>query len=73
KMALLSPKSGSVSRIIGSYKSAVTRLSRKLNPEFSWQSKFYDHIIRNQRAFENIHNYIINNPRNWERDKFSKE
>ena len=59
-----------VSSMIGSYKSAVTRHARRLGWEFEWQSRFHDHIIRNDEAFERIKNYIINNPKNWKEDKF---
>lgn len=38
--------------------------------EFSWQSRFHDHIIRNAQSFENIQNYIAGNPANWEKDTF---
>ena len=41
-----------------------------LNPEFNWQPKFHDHIIRNSESFERIQNYIENNPSNWKEDKF---
>jgi len=34
-----------------------------------WQSGFYDHIIRNEKSFENIRKYIINNPAHWEKDE----
>ncbi len=63
----------SVSSIIGSYKAAVTRHANRLGLEFGWQSRFYDHIIRNERSFINISNYIIDNVRKWERDKFFKD
>jgi len=56
----------SISSIIGGYKSAVTKHARRLGYEFAWQTSFYDHIIRNDRAFQNIKNYIINNPKKWE-------
>jgi len=60
----------SVSSIVGSYKSAVTKHSNRLGFEFGWQSSFYDHIIRDAQSFENIQNYIANNPMKWEEDKF---
>lgn len=61
-----------VSSIIGSYKSAVTKHSHRLNYEFKWQSRFYDHIIRDEKSFSTISVYIINNPSNWVEDKFYK-
>ena len=69
-MSDISPKSGSVSALIRSYKSAVTRHAHRLGFDFAWQSRFYDHIIRNDRAFQTITDYIINNPRNWKGDRF---
>lgn len=59
-----------ISSIVGSYKSIVTKISRQINPNFGWQSRFHDHIIRNSKSFENIQNYIEQNPLNWSNDKF---
>jgi len=59
-----------ISSITGSYKSAVTKHCNRLGFEFGWQTRFYDHIIRDGRAFENISNYIVNNPEKWDIDKF---
>lgn len=70
KMAKISPKQGSLSTIIRSYKSAVTKNARENNFNFAWQPRFHDHIIRNEMEFERISNYIKNNPKNWNVDKF---
>jgi putative transposase len=32
-----------------------------------WQRDYHDHIIRDERAFTNISNYIKNNPKNWKK------
>jgi len=61
-----------VSSIIGAYKSAVTKHCNRLGIEFGWQTRFYDHIIRDDQAFENISYYILNNATKWEMDKFNK-
>jgi putative transposase len=66
------PGKNTVSSIIGSYKSAVTKLTRRLGCSFAWQSRFHDHIIRNLDEYKRISNYIQNNPRNWKRDKFQR-
>lgn len=34
-----------------------------------WQRNYHDIIIRNEKAYLNITNYIYNNPKNWEKDK----
>ncbi|MGB7786647.1 MAG: hypothetical protein WBL27_11140, partial [Salinimicrobium sp.] len=60
-----------LSSIVGSYKSAVTKHANRLNLEFGWQPLFYDHIIRDQRSFEKICRYIQTNVENWKEDKFN--
>jgi REP element-mobilizing transposase RayT len=71
-MSNISPKSNSISAIVRSYKSAVTKHAHRLGFDFAWQTRFHDHIIRNDESFENISNYIINNPAKWQEDKFFK-
>lgn len=63
--------SPTLSSIIGSYKSAVTKHANRLGFENGWQSRFHDHIIRNEVAYEYISNYIIRNPAKWA-EKHSK-
>lgn len=64
------PGKNSISSIIGSYKSVVSKNARLTHPDFSWQSRFHDHIIRDEDSFERIKYYIRNNPKNWREDKF---
>ena len=70
QMANISPKSGTISTILRSYKSVVTKNSRFIHAEFGWQPRFHDHIIRNAPEWERIQTYIENNPMNWKEDKF---
>ncbi len=60
-----------ISSIVGSYKSAVTKHSHRLGFDFAWQSRFYDHIIRDEKSYNKIANYIVNNPAKWANDKFN--
>ncbi|MFQ6677375.1 MAG: transposase [Fidelibacterota bacterium] len=63
-------KKGSLPIIVGSYKSAVTRLIRKHNtPNFAWQRRFYDHVNRNEDSLEKIQIYIRTNPEIWNKDR----
>lgn len=62
-----------ISSVIGSYKSAVTKHCNRLGIEFGWQSRFHDHVIRDYTSFINIQNYIRTNPLNWNKDKFYGE
>lgn len=61
-----------ISRIIRWYKGRCSFEMRKIHADFNWQSRFYDHIIRDSRSFETIQNYIEENPSNWNKDKFYK-
>ena len=61
-----------ISSMVGSYKSAVTKKCNENNFSFGWQSRFHDHIIRDNDEFNRIRNYIANNPANREQDKFFK-
>lgn len=70
QMAKISPNSGTISTIIRSYKSVVTKNAHFIHADFGWQSRFHDHIIRDSESFERIQNYIENNPANWKEDKF---
>ena len=64
------PGKNSLSSIIGSYKSAVTNHAHRLNFKFEWQTRFHDHIIRDNKSFNNISAYIKNNVQNWSDDRF---
>lgn len=33
-----------------------------------WQRNYYEHIIRNEQSYQNISNYIVNNPAKWRED-----
>ena len=64
------PQSKNLASIIRGFKIGVTKSARLSNPNFAWQPRYHDHIIRDEKAYENIANYIRNNPKNWNKDKF---
>ncbi|MEE9508728.1 MAG: transposase [Anaerolineales bacterium] len=67
------PKPKSLSSIIRSYKSAVTRWARSNGYQyFAWQPRFYDHIIRDDEDLRRIRKYIQENPLKWELDEYFK-
>ena len=70
----ITPKSGSVSRILQQFKRACTYHIKCTfsDVNFEWQERFHDHIIRNDASFMRISNYILNNPLTWEEDVFSE-
>ncbi|MBK7174616.1 MAG: hypothetical protein IPH84_15625 [Bacteroidales bacterium] len=64
-MSEISPKKGSLSAVIRSYKSAVSYSLHKMGLEFAWHGRFYDRIVRNPGELERIRWYIRMNPKNW--------
>ena len=70
-MSEISPKSGSLSSIIRTYKGSVTRDCNKSGLEgFSWQSRFYEHVVRNEESLNRIREYIYYNPLRWDEDDY---
>jgi len=60
----------SLGLIINQFKGSVKRWANKNEHEsFSWQSRFYDRIIRNEKELYNIRKYIEQNPLKWELEK----
>ncbi|MFH0815134.1 MAG: transposase [Candidatus Falkowbacteria bacterium] len=65
------PLPQSLSAVIGSFKSAVSKIINRTHPKipFQWQTRFYDRIIRNRESMYKISQYILNNPIKWELDR----
>ncbi len=64
------PQSKNLASIIRGFKTGVTKNARLIHPDFAWQSRYHDRIIRNNEEFQRISTYIRNNPANWQDDKF---
>jgi len=63
--------SNTIGAMVRGYKSAVTKQINLLRPGgIIWQRNYYEHIIRNEQAYQTISGYIINNPLQWQEDKF---
>ena len=45
---------------------------RNTRGEKLWQRNYYEIIIRNERSYQRITNYIIDNPKKWNNDKYYK-
>lgn len=74
KYSQISPKANSLSAIIRSFKSAVTKRARENGyNNFSWQPRFYDRIIRNEKELYQIRKYIQQNPLKWDFEKSKPE
>ncbi|MEW5871100.1 MAG: transposase [Chloroflexota bacterium] len=60
----------SLGSFIAGFKSSVTsRARRELGLDQVWQGNYFDQIIRNERIFQAIWDYIETNPQQWELDR----
>ncbi len=64
------PVRNSISVIINQYKSTLKRWCNQNGfKSFRWQSRFHDHIMRNESSIDQVREYIRTNPRNWLSDE----
>jgi putative transposase len=70
------PTVHTVSDMVGAYKSLVTNkclnIYKSKNETMGklWQRNYYEHIIRNEKSYLKISEYIKNNPIKWKEDKY---
>jgi REP element-mobilizing transposase RayT len=66
----ISPRQGTLSVIMRTYKAAVTTLCRGHGfSKFAWHPRFYDHVIRDGKDLDRIRRYILDNSANWANDE----
>lgn len=73
QMLNISRKKGKLSITIGNIKSAITKYANTHHLSFGWQTRFYDHIIRNQSEMNQYATYIEQNIANWGIDELNAE
>ena len=64
-----------ITDIVCAYKSLTTRACKKVRPiDKVFQTSFYEHVIRGRKDYDEIAEYILNNPKQWELDSlYAKE
>jgi REP element-mobilizing transposase RayT len=63
--------SNNIGAIVRGYKSSVTKQLNLLNIGCTvWQRNYHEHVIRNEKSYQTIAQYIVNNPLKWNDDKF---
>nr|WP_310994098.1 transposase [Aequorivita sp. S2608]MDS1299490.1 transposase [Aequorivita sp. S2608] len=61
----------SLSSLFGAFKTTSSKLIHQAGfLDFLWHRSFHDHIIRTDKSYRNISNYINQNPSKWDSDKF---
>ncbi len=67
--------SGSLGAVVGSYKSAVTKIANRTlsdPPSKLWQRFYHDHIIQDEKELDIIRQYVLTNPVRWDEDHFNE-
>ena len=60
--------------IVCAYKSITTQVCKRAHPiDKLFQTSFYEHVIRGREDYDEIAEYIVNNPKQWELDSLYSE
>ena len=71
---LCRPRPRSLGAIIGHIKASATkRIWAAGYQDFRWQPRFYDSILRTERAVDNARSYVMMNPVMWHRDRNNQQ
>jgi putative transposase len=71
-LAKPAPTVHGISEIIRGFKTFSARRINQIRQTSGlpvWQRNYYEHIIRDESVFENIRQYIRNNPKSWTQDQ----
>jgi hypothetical protein len=72
--ALSNTKPKSLGSLIGAFKTVSTKHINKMwgiPGAKLWQRNYYERIIRNEEELTRIREYILENPLNWEEDRYN--
>ncbi len=67
------PTSNTIPTIVRGFKSTVTKQInsiRNIPGQSVWQRSYYEHVIRNEKSYNRITEYIRYNPEKWLQDKY---
>lgn len=59
------PQRQNLASIIRGYKASVKKYATLNQLDFAWQSGYYDRVIRSEKEYHNIQQYIYDNPQQW--------
>ena len=62
-----------IGKIIRWFKGRTSFEIHKINPNFAWQPRFWDSVIRDENELNRIREYIHYNPYKWELDRNNPE
>jgi putative transposase len=67
------PQSKNLSSIIRGFKIGVKKYATMNNLNFSWQTRFFDRVLRNEQELNGARDYIDYNPDKWQWDNIKPE
>ena len=68
--------SGTIGAVVRGFKSSVTKkinMMRSTTGAPVWQRNYYEHIIRDEEELNQVREYIVNNPLQWQFDRENPE
>jgi putative transposase len=60
------PQRDNLAAVLRGFKAGVSSFAKAQGLEFSWQSGYYDRIVRSDDELTRIQQYISTNPSRWE-------
>ena len=60
-----------LTRYISMLKGAVTKQAKKIDPTFAWQTRYFDRLVRGEKEYRLIADYIRNIPITWPHDSLN--
>jgi REP element-mobilizing transposase RayT len=60
------PQAQNLGAVVRGFKAAVTSFARAKSIPFQWQPRYFDRVIRSERELDQIREYILNNPGQWQ-------
>ncbi|MEI6090420.1 MAG: transposase [bacterium] len=72
----LQSPSQTIGAIVRGYKSSVTKQINSIRSGTNrqiWQRNYWEHVIRNEKSYYKIAEYIINNPAKWDEDSLNPD
>ena len=65
-------QSHNLASIIRGFKAGVKKYATMNNIKFQWQPRYHDHIIRDEKEYLKIKEYIDNNVLYWAKDRYNE-
>lgn len=65
---IFGPQSRNLGSIIRGFKIGVKKLSLQTYPDFHWQPRYHDRVIRSEKELTSMRTYIARNSASWDKE-----